>query len=74
MHKDKEENGVHHQHHHLDTYANSRHRDLDAFENGMLEGDMFLQVKNYIRTHCEHKHFEFTVMQNMIVLQIITRH
>jgi len=41
MHKDKEENGVVSHIHAHDTY---RTRELGAFEHGLLDGDMFLQV------------------------------
>lgn len=44
MHKEKEENGyIHHQPHDSHNY---RSRELGIFENGLLDGDMFLQVSN----------------------------
>lgn len=41
MHKEKEENGMLSHMHHHDTY---RSRELGVFENGLLDGEMFLQV------------------------------
>lgn len=41
MHKEKEENGLLSHMHHHDTY---RSRELGAFEHGLSDGDMFLQV------------------------------
>lgn len=43
MHKDKEENGMLS---HMHTHDSFRNRELGAFENGLLDGDMFLQVSN----------------------------
>lgn len=48
MHKDKEENGVLP---HIHAHDGYRTRELGAFEHGLLDGDMFLQVSsNYIYT------------------------
>lgn len=44
MHKEKEENGMLSHMHHHDTY---RSRELGVFENGLLDGEMFLQVSFY---------------------------
>lgn len=41
MHKDKEENGVLP---HIHAHDGYRTRELGAFEHGLLDGDMFLQV------------------------------
>ncbi|KAJ6635828.1 Aryl hydrocarbon receptor [Pseudolycoriella hygida] len=43
MHKEKEENGMLSHMHHHDTY---RSRELGVFENGLLDGEMFLQALN----------------------------
>lgn len=46
MHKDKEENGVLP---HIHAHDGYRTRELGAFEHGLLDGDMFLQVSsNYL--------------------------
>lgn len=46
MHKDKEENGVLP---HIHAHDGYRTRELGAFEHGLLDGDMFLQVSsNYV--------------------------
>lgn len=47
MHKEKEENGLLSHMHHHDTY---RSRELGAFEHGLSDGDMFLQV-SFIQIH-----------------------
>lgn len=47
MHKEKEENGmihIHHSHSHPSDTA-YRTRELGIFENGLLDADVFLQVK-----------------------------
>lgn len=49
MHKDKEENGMLSHMHHHDSY---RSRELGAFEHGLLDGDMFLQVNLFL--HIKH--------------------
>lgn len=53
MHKEKDENGMLSHLHHHDAY---RSRELGAFEHGLLEGDMFLQVSkninNYASSSC----------------------
>lgn len=51
MHKEKDENGMLSHIHHHDAY---RSRELGAFEHGLLEGDMFLQVskKNSASSSC----------------------
>lgn len=41
MHKDKEDNGVLP---HIHAHDGYRTRELGAFEHGLLDGDMFLQV------------------------------
>lgn len=43
MHKDKEENGML-PHIHTHAHDGYRTRELGAFEHGLLDGDMFLQV------------------------------
>lgn len=51
MHKEKEENGLLSHMHHHDTY---RSRELGAFEHGLSDGDMFLQVSfqnDFISNH-----------------------
>lgn len=45
MHKEKEENGMLSHMHHHDTY---RSRELGVFENGLLDGEMFLQVSSFL--------------------------
>lgn len=45
MRKEKEENGILSHLHHHDSY---RSRDLGAFEHGLLDGDMILQVSDFI--------------------------
>lgn len=44
MHKDKEENGVLP---HIHAHDGYRTRELGAFEHGLLDGDMFLQVSRH---------------------------
>jgi len=46
MHKDKEENGVLP---HIHAHDGYRTRELGAFEHGLLDGDMFLQVSPEFR-------------------------
>lgn len=42
IHKDKEENGLLP---HIHAHDGYRTRELGAFEHGLLDGDMFLQVR-----------------------------
>lgn len=51
MHKEKDENGMLSHLHHHDAY---RSRELGAFEHGLLEGDMFLQVSKNKQLHTFH--------------------
>lgn len=59
MHKDKEENGML-PHIHTHAHDGYRTRELGAFEHGLLDGDMFLQVSDkklpnyYIICMCLH--------------------
>ncbi|KAI8044333.1 hypothetical protein M5D96_000489 [Drosophila gunungcola] len=46
MHKEKEENGVLP---HIHAHDGYRTRELGAFEHGLLDGDMFLQVSRESR-------------------------
>lgn len=51
MHKEKEENGMIHMHHHSHSSHDSyRAREIGIFENGLLDSDVFLQVSFVIRT------------------------
>lgn len=63
MHKEKEENGmihIHHSHSHPSDTA-YRTRELGIFENGLLDADVFLQVKIisiiFLFLHYDHERF-----------------
>jgi hypothetical protein len=55
MHKEKEENGVLHIHHHQ-AHDSYRCRELGIIENGILDGDMFLQVSFSHNPFCLTRH------------------
>lgn len=44
MLKEKEENGLLHIHHHQ-SHDSYKHREIGILESGILDGDMFLQVR-----------------------------